>query len=857
VLKLTLRGLAAHKLRFLLTAVAVVLGVSFVTGTLIFTDTVKRTFDSLFADVYKGTDAYVRSHGSVKSQFGPAQRGPVPESVVSRIRSVDGVRSVEGNVTIDVAQFVGRDGKPVGNPAAGAPTFGTNWATVRALNPFRLVTYGGRASQPPRGPDDVVVDKGTADSQHWRIGDRVTVLFTGNPTIAKATFRMVGVAKFGDLDRPAGATVAQFTTARAQQLDNEVGQFDSVSVAADAGVSQTELQSRIRAALPARYSVLTGAQITKENQNELEKNLGLFTRVLVVFALISLFVGAFLIVNTFSIVVAQRTRELALLRALGASGRQVRVSVIGEAVAVGVIASVTGVVLGIGMSALLRAVLSAFGLEIPTTALVIAARTIVIGLAVGIVVTLASSIFPARKAAKVPPMAALRSVAVEQRDLRARAITGGVVTVLGVGALLAGLFGGGGFQLVGFGAFLGFLGIAILGPVVARPVARGLGAPLPRLRGVAGHLAKENSVRNPRRTASTASALMIGVALVGLFSIFAASVKASIGAQIDKAFKADFVVIHQGGGFGSFSPRIADEIAKDPNVKVAAGLRAAPLRIGGKDDFAVSSNPGTIGDLFDFQLASGSIEGLGPDAIAVSTKAMKDHGWKLGQTVPARFPVGGTTRLRIGATYKVGQQQGLSDYFLATSAYAKHYTSLADFQVYVKLRPGVRPAQAKPALDRLVKGFPGVELTDKTGLKHQFESRINQLLALFFALLGLALVIALIGIMNTLLLSIVERTHEIGLLRAIGMSRRQVRSTVRWEAVIVAVFGAVVGLVLGIALGWVIVRALRDQGFTSFAIPGGQLVLYVVIAGIAGVVAAAYPARRASSLDVLQAISTE
>ena len=393
--------------------------------------------------------------------------------------------------------------------------------------------------------------------------------------------------------------------------------------------------------------------------------------------------------------------------------------------------------------------------------------------------------------------------------------------------------------------------------MIARPVGRILGAPLPRLRGVAGHLARENAVRNPRRTASTAAALMIGVALVGLFSIFAASVKQSISGQIDKSFKADFVVLHDGGGFGSFSPRIAVDMGKDPNVKVASGLRFAPLYVAGKNDIAVSSDPRTIGDLFDFQGASGSIAALGANDIAVSTKAMKDHHWRLGQVVPARFPVGGVSKMKIGATYKVGQQQGLSDYFLATSAYVKRYTDLADNQVYVKLKPGVLAKEAKPGLDKIVKQFPGTKLADQAGLKEQFESQINQLLSIIFALLALALIIALVGIMNTLLLSIVERTREIGLLRAVGMSRRQVRSTVRWEAVIVAVFGALLGLAIGIALGWAVITALSDQGFNSFAIPYGQLILYVVIAGLAGVLAAAYPARRAAHLDVLQAISTE
>lgn len=855
--RLTLRGLFAHKLRFLLTGIAVVLGVSFVTGTLIFTDTVKRTFDSLFADVFQGTDAFVRSRGALESQFGPEQRAPVPESLLARVEGVRGVRAAEGNVQIDTAQYLGRDGKPVGNPGFGAPTFGANWSTVPELQSFRLVAYGGARSRPPRGPDQVVIDKGTADEEHWGIGDAVTILFTGNPQLASAEFRVVGVAKFGDYDRPAGATVALFTTARAQELDNLVGSFDAISVTADPGVSQTELQARIRDEVPRRYQVLTGAQITKENQNAIEKGLGFFTTFLLVFAFISLFVGAFIIVNTFSIVVAQRTRELALLRALGATGRQVRTSVFGEALAVGVVASVAGIGIGVAMSVLLRSLLNALGVEIPATGLVIQSSAILLGLAVGVVVTVVSSIFPARRAARVAPMAALRDVAVEERDLRGRSLAGGGITLVGVIALVVGLFGDGGIQLVGVGAFLGFLGIAVLGPVIARPVGRVLAAPLPRLRGIAGSLARENSVRNPRRTASTAAALMIGVALVGLFSIFAASVKESIGQQIDKAFKADFVVLHEGGGFGAFSPKIAQEISKDPNVKVAAGLRGGPLRIGGKDSFAVSSDPETIGDLFDFQPAQGDIADLGPYSVAVSTKAMKDHHWRLGELVNARFPVGGVTPLRIAATYKVGEREGLSDYFLATSAYEAHYTDLADFQVYVKLKPGVDPDAAKPALDKIVAQFHGVELTDQTGLKQQFESRINQLLGVIVALLALALFIALIGIMNTLLLSIVERTHEIGLLRAIGMTRQQVRSTVRWEAVIVAVFGALLGLVIGVALGWAMVRALRDQGFSAFALPFGQLAVYVVVAGIAGVVAAAYPARRAARLDVLRAISTE
>ena len=415
--RLTLRGLFAHKLRFLLTAIAVVLGVAFVTGTLVFTDTVKKTFDELFSSVYDGTDAYVRSRSSLHSNFGPEQRAKVPASLLAEVRSVGGVHNAVGNIQIQSAQYLGRDGKPVGNPGRGAPTLGFNWSTVPALNSYTLVDYDGKQSRPPEGADQIVIDKGTADQEHWGIGASATVLFSNNPTIAQAKFRVVGVAKFGDVDRPAGATVALFTTARAQVLDNSVGKYDSISVTADPGVSQKELQSRLRTALPKTYGVLTGAQITKENQNQIEQGLGFFTTFLLVFAFISLFVGAFIIVNTFSIVVAQRTRELALLRALGASGRQVRVSVIGEGLTVGVIASAVGIGIGIGMSVALRGLLGALGLEMPTTDLVIKPSTIAVGLAVGILVTLVSSIFPARRAARVSPMAALRNVAVEERNL--------------------------------------------------------------------------------------------------------------------------------------------------------------------------------------------------------------------------------------------------------------------------------------------------------------------------------------------------------------------------------------------------------------------------------------------------------
>ncbi len=858
MLRLTLRGLFAHKLRFLLTAIAVVLGVAFVTGTLVFTDTVRKTFDELFASVYDGTDAFVRSSNELDSDFGPAQRERIPESTIDAVRAVDGVKAAEASVTVPKAQYLDRQGEPIGNPGQGAPTFGTAWMDSPQLNPFELVRYRGEPSRPPRTAGEVVIDRGTAKDARYGIGDRITITFN-NREIPRADFTVVGVSTFGGSDRPAGATVAQFTLPEAQRLTGAPDQIDGVAVAAEAGISQPDLVDRLKAALDRPgLQVITGAKLIEETQDQIQKNLSFFNIALLIFAAISVLVGAFIIVNTFSIVIAQRTRELALLRALGASGGQVRRSVLGEALVVGAVSSVAGFGVGIALASGLRGLMSAFGFEIPTTDLVIKPMTFVIAMAVGVGVTLLAAILPARRAARISPMAALRETAIEQRQLGRRTLIGVLVLLLGAVVLVAGLFADAGAQAVGLGVVAMFIGVAILGPVIARPMGRVLGAPAARLRGVSGQLARENAVRNPRRTASTAAALMIGVALVGLITIFAASFKASVGGQIDRAFRADLLILEKGGGFGAgFSPAIAGEVRKVPGVAVATPLRFAGFEVDGSAQFVVGLDPSNIDAVFDVDPQAGDLAALGPDQIAVSRKVLEDHDWKLGEDIETRFPIGGDQKMQIGAVYGFGQREGLSDYQISLDAFDRRFTDVVDNQLYVNLDPGAKAATVKPAIAKVLKEFPGTEISDRTGLKEKIASQINQLLGMVFALLFLAILIALLGIMNTLLLSIVERTREIGLLRAVGMSRRQVRSTVRWEAVIVAVFGALLGLVLGVFFGWTMVRALSDQGITDFSAPAGQLVLIVIVAALAGVLAAAYPARRASRLDVLDAISTE
>jgi putative ABC transport system permease protein len=868
--KVTIKGLFAHKARFLLTAIAVVLGVSFLSGTLVLTDTIKRTFDNLFASVNEGTDAYVRAREKVESQFTGVQRPRISGSLVTTIGDqVPGVARVGDTPVVEgqlgfSAQIVDRDGNPIGNPGRGAPTLGFIYDPFQRLSPWRLADQSGEPkSRAPRADDEVVVDQGSADSGKLKVGQTVRVLAQGTPE----EFKLVGVAKFGTADSPGGASAVLFTRAKAQAIAaGGQDEFDGIAVAARSGVSQTELVRQIERTLASsgtpgpKLQVITGATLTKENQDQIQKSLQFFNVFLLIFALVALFVGAFIIFNTFSIVVAQRTRELALMRAIGASGRQVLWSVLGEALVVGLVASAVGLVAGVGLSIALKGLLAAFGVDIPAGGAVVATRTVVVSMLVGTGITLFSAVFPARRAARVAPIAALRAAAIDRSGFsRTRAVVGVVVTALGVASLLGGLFGGQ-IQLVGLGAIVIFLGIAFLGPVIARPVARVLGWPLARARGITGELARENAARNPKRTSATAAALMIGVALVALITILASSTKASISASIDRAFRADYIVTEKGGGFGGvgFGPSLVEQVRALPEIQAATGLRFGAFEIDGATKFLAAAEPAALNTLFDVKPTDpAQFNALGPDQIAVSSKVAADKGWKVGDTVKVQFPNGNNTPMTIGAIYGFGAREGLTDYFLSTEAYSQRYVQQVDFQVYAKLKAGVPPAEGRRAIEQVVKPFANAQVQDQAQYKAEQEARINQFVNLIYALLMLAVIIALIGIANTLTLSIVERVQEIGLLRSVGMSRGQLRATIRWEAVIIALLGTVLGLVIGFFFGWAVVQALEDQGITEFAPPGGQLVFIVVLAGLLAVLFAYFPARRASRLDVLKAISTE
>ena len=851
--RVTIKGLLAHKLRFALTALAVTLGVAFMSGTMVLTDTISRTFDNLFADVNKGTDAYVRSSQSLSSGFGgPArrQRGRIPASLLPEVESVRGTSAAQGNLQF-YAQLVDKKGDAIGNPQQGAPTFGFNWGTVKALNPYRLEP-GGRA---PQG-NQVVIDAASAKDAGFKIGDMITILTQGPP----GQYEISGIAKFGDADSAAGSTAALFDTTTAQAITGATDQFDSIAVVADSGVSQATLRDRIATTLDNKaYQVLTGAQITKENQSDIKNALQFFNVALLVFALIALFVGTFIIFNTFSIVVAQRLREMALLRAIGASGRQVLVSVLTEAVLVGLFASVIGLGVGIVLSNGLKAVLDAFGFDIPAGGTVVSAQTVIVALLVGTGVTIISAIVPARKASRIAPIAAMRDVATEGRPHSGRRVLIGIaITLLGVLALFAGLFADQGIQFVGLGALIVFIGVFVLGPAVARPLSDWIGWPAARLRGITGEIARDNAMRNPKRTSATAAALMIGVALVGFITIFAASAKESIDAQVDEGFTADYVISTGSGfgaSFGGFSPQLATDISQLRQVGASSPLRINQAEFDGSNSFFAGIDPRSANEVFNLKVQEGRIGDLAePNSLGISRAAADDKHLRVGSRVPTQFP-NGTTPLTVRTIYRNGNKEGLADYALSISTMSEHYTNQLDQYVFVKLASGVSPAEGRKAIDGVLKAYPNAELQDRTEFKDAQAAQINQLLGLIYVMLLLAVIIALIGIANTLALSIYERTRELGLLRAVGMSRRQLRSSIRWESVIIALLGTLVGLVIGFFFGWAVIEALKDQGFTRFAPPAGQLILVVIVGGLAGVLAAVFPARRAAKLDVLQAVT--
>jgi putative ABC transport system permease protein len=846
--KVTLKGILAKKTRFVLTGVAVMLGVAFISGTFVLTATISNTFDNLFSEIYTNTDAVVRAPETFKSSFGDGGRGRISADLLPTVRNAEGVAQAAGDVQ-GLAVIVDKDDEALGN--GQAPTFGFAYTYATDLSTFTLAD--GKA---PRAPNEIVIDKNSADEAGYKPGDTVPVI----TKVGRVDYDLTGVVKFGSSNSLLGATIVAFTPETASEVLAVPGTFDSISVKADSGVSQDEVVRNIRTALaddssvdPKGVEVISGTEITEESQNDVKNNLSFFNTFLLVFGVIALLVGSFIIFNTFSIIVAQRGRELALLRAIGASQRQVIGSVLFEAVLVGITASLIGFVAGIGLAAALKAVLAGFGLDIPATEIVVPATALIWSFATGLIVTIVAAVSPALRASRIPPIAAMRDVAIDHSATsRVRILAGLFVTLLGAFFLGVGLFGSAGLALVGLGAAVVFLGVAVLGPVIAGPLSGLIGLPIRRFKGITGSIARENAMRNPKRTSATAAALMIGVGLVGLITIFGASARTSVNAAIDRSMLADYVVTSSNFG-GTIPLSAAEELRSVPNVEMASGVQLTQAEIKGSVDQLYAADPAEIDSLFDLRASEGSLSDLGPTSLAVLDTTASDKGLKLGSEVKVLFKGREAQTFTVDAIFT---QTGFANWLTSTEAYVANVDDQFDFQVYIKTTDGVTPANTA-ALKEVLHQYPGPKLETRDEYKATQAGQINQILNLVYALLFFAIVIALFGIANTLGLSIIERRHELGLLRAVGMTRRQLRSSVRWEAVIIALLGTLLGLVIGVAFAWAMVRALKDEGIDTFSLAPVQLIVIVVLAAVFGVLAAAWPARRAAKLDVLQSIQTQ
>jgi putative ABC transport system permease protein len=843
----TLRGMLAHKLRVALTTASIALGVAFLAGTLMLTDTMQLAFTQLFGQVSSGTDAVVRTQSAYAATSGVGvSRSPIDAAVLDRVAAVDGVAAAEGDVR-GYALITDTEGKAV-LTSGGFPTMGYSMAADEELR-GDVHLLSGRA---PSGPDEVAIDATSASSHDIPLGADVKVLFRG-PT---RSFTVVGTVGYGDEQDLGGTTSAFFDVSTAQEVLGTPGTYDAIGLRSDGSVSDAELARRVAAVVPDGVEAVTGAAVAKEASDAINAQFSFVTVLFSVFAGIALFVGSFIIWNTFSMVVAQRSREIALLRAIGATRRQVRRNLLVEAVLLGVSASAVGVGLGAGVAKGLNSLMAALGFNLPSTSLQVRPATIAVSLAVGTVVTVLAALVPAHRATKVLPVEALRDSAPGAKaPSRVRAAIGGLLTAGGLAAVLLGLYGGSGGNVVLLGMAAALAGVITLAPLAARPLASVIGGPL-RLRGVAGSLARQNAMRNPRRTAATATALMIGLTLVIAMSVFGSSLKASFGTILGDSTNAALFVTPASAQGGGFSPEVGRVVADVPGVAAATSTGWGEARFDGEPSSFSSVDPDTAAAALELGVTSGSVTDLGTDGLLVSGAIAASHGWAVGSTVPVEFAATGSVPLQVRGTFEAdGYLDG--DYIVSRATQEANNPGSLVASVLVVLEDGADVADVKAGISSALRDHPDAKVLDRRQYEQEMGGIVDKLLTLVSVMLLLAVVIALLGIVNTLALSVYERTRELGLLRAVGMTTAQVRAMVRWESVVISLIGALTGVALGVGVGLALAQSLEGDGIHEVAVPGVRIAVFVALAALAGVLAATGPARSASRVDVLRAVVTD
>jgi len=854
MLRVALKGLAGRPVRALLTGIAIILGVAMISGTYILTDTINSGFDTIFSQSYKNADIVITGKAAFDSANGTTvEAPPIPESLLAKVQKLPDVSLAAGSVTTDSLKLIGKDGKVISS--GGAPTLGFSVTPAgQPFNPTKL-TEGSW----PRGNDEIVIDKATAAANGFGVGDRIGVQAFG----PARQLLITGIAEFPDVS-VGGATFAILDQPAAQQLFHKVGQLDAIRVQSGAGVSESELAAQIQPLLSPTEQVRSGTEQAKKDQEQAGSFISFLRYALLAFAGISLFVGAFVIANTLSITIAQRMREFATLRTLGASRRQVLWSVVIEAFVIGLVGSVIGLFLGLGLAKLLNWLFVKIGIDLPHGSTVFATRTVVVALLVGTLVTLFASIRPARRATRVPPIAAVRegSVLPPSRWAKYGTVTSLVVLAIAIamvslGALGSGIATGPRLLLLGLGVLLLFFGVSMNAPKVVRPLAAVLGAPARSIGGAPGILARDNATRNPARTASTASALMIGLALVTFVAIFGQGIRSSFEDAVNELFIGDYAVTST-NTFTPIEAAAGQALVGKPGIEDVSAIRAGSARYLGSNNDLTAVQPNLNKTLFmKWTEGSNAVPGeLGNNGFFASKNYVDDHHLSLGSPVTLQFPSGQKTTVKLKGVWD--EPKGGSPFAhitISTTLFDKFTPRPRDEMVLANTPGGVSDANTAN-LEHAVKGFADAKVQTRDEFKSNFEAPINRLLNLLYALLALSVIVSLVGIINTLVLTVFERTREIGMLRAVGMTRRQVRMMIRYESIVTALMGAVLGMVVGIFLALLVTHALSSSGIV-FAVPWIQIVYFVIAAILVGILAAVIPARRASRLNVLQALQYE